>query len=544
MLRSAATERSSSDSARTGSGGRSSVSTLVRSEPSPARARDPGAGLELLAGSQPTRRRGRRTERAPHRRYGRPTPARPSEPRRRQREGHCRLSTRRVVAVTRGCGRLAGCARGDVYSVVVVDSAKRRVLDRRRLAGSVLAVDRTAGNLAILLGPSRGIGVARLALVGAAGEVRAVTLSGVRAGGQRTQPGVRGYPVVFRSVVPALAVGPDGCTAAVVSSDFRLTTVDLRTLWVGPQRPLRMTSAVTAPVPAGVVLHGAWLDGGRIAVWGKAATAFVDAEGGAGTRERPLGLRVYRRAQRRPAQHRVSCDFGNHHGRRASGLGYAPDDASGIGLVGLTAEGRRLFHVWARAPRRRIRLGRIRVCVLRGVTAGILRSWPSPRPGRPRSACRFAAAPGDGPATSLRSSGRRYAPRMADTERRIHETTAEKLAWLEEQRAGALHAGSEAAEERQRLAGKLLAPVLAQALRPGHVRRAPPLRPPPRGRVRHGRAPAGRRCGRDRLRRRCSAGAVMVFSQDFTVFGGSLSEAVAEKVCKVPRPGREVRPVR
>src|SRR5215475_12393100 len=46
---------------------------------------------------------------------------------------------------------------------------------------------------------------------------------------------------------------------------------------------------------------------------------------------------------------------------------------------------------------------------------------------------------------------------MADTERGTHETTAEKLAWLEEQRAASLHAGSAAAEERQRAAGKLLA---------------------------------------------------------------------------------------
>src|SRR6185369_16688627 len=36
----------------------------------------------------------------------------------------------------------------------------------------------------------------------------------------------------------------------------------------------------------------------------------------------------------------------------------------------------------------------------------------------------------------------RYAPPMADTARRIHETTAEKLAWLEEQRVGSQHTGS------------------------------------------------------------------------------------------------------
>jgi propionyl-CoA carboxylase beta chain len=34
---------------------------------------------------------------------------------------------------------------------------------------------------------------------------------------------------------------------------------------------------------------------------------------------------------------------------------------------------------------------------------------------------------------------------------------------------------------------------------------------------------------------------VFVFSQDFTVFGGSLSEVFAEKICKVMDLGAEVR---
>jgi propionyl-CoA carboxylase beta chain len=122
---------------------------------------------------------------------------------------------------------------------------------------------------------------------------------------------------------------------------------------------------------------------------------------------------------------------------------------------------------------------------------------------------------------------------MADTERRIHETTREKLAWLEEQRAGALHAGSEAAEEKQRAAGKLLARERAEKLcDPGTFVELDRY-------VRHretefgmdARRPAGDAVVTgygEVLGRR-----VMVFSQDFTVFGGSLSEAVAEKVCKI-----------
>src|SRR4051794_30360254 len=122
---------------------------------------------------------------------------------------------------------------------------------------------------------------------------------------------------------------------------------------------------------------------------------------------------------------------------------------------------------------------------------------------------------------------------MADTERRIHETTAEKLAWLEEQRSGALHAGSEQAVAQRREAGKLLARERAQQLCDAgtfvELDRY----------VRHretefgmdARRPAGDAVVTgygEVLGRR-----VMVYSQDSTVFGGSLSEAVAEKVCKV-----------
>src|SRR3954465_9096648 len=122
---------------------------------------------------------------------------------------------------------------------------------------------------------------------------------------------------------------------------------------------------------------------------------------------------------------------------------------------------------------------------------------------------------------------------MAETERGTHETPAEKLAWLEEQRAGALHAGSEKAEERQRAAGKLLARERAERLcDPGTFVELDRY-------VRHRESSFGM------LERRPPGDAggtgdgeilgprVFVFSQDFTVFGGSLSEVVAEKICKV-----------
>src|SRR6266508_3255740 len=116
---------------------------------------------------------------------------------------------------------------------------------------------------------------------------------------------------------------------------------------------------------------------------------------------------------------------------------------------------------------------------------------------------------------------------------RIHETTREKLEWLEELRDQAEHAGSEQSVAKQREAGKLLARERAQRLLdPGSFVELDRY-------VRHREPNFGM------LERRPYGDAVVtgygtifgrkvfVFSQDFTVFGGSLSEVFAEKICKV-----------
>ena len=121
-----------------------------------------------------------------------------------------------------------------------------------------------------------------------------------------------------------------------------------------------------------------------------------------------------------------------------------------------------------------------------------------------------------------------------------HRTTAartrrprEKLEWLRELRHEALHAGAERAVERQRSAGKLLARErVERLLDPGSFVELDRY-------VRHRESNFGM------LERRPYGDAVVtghgtifgrrvfVFSQDFTVFGGSLSEVFAEKICKV-----------
>src|SRR6201987_2176620 len=114
-----------------------------------------------------------------------------------------------------------------------------------------------------------------------------------------------------------------------------------------------------------------------------------------------------------------------------------------------------------------------------------------------------------------------------------HETTADKLAWLEELREEARHAGSEKAVQKHHDAGKLLARERAERLcDPGSFVELDRY-------VRHRESNFGM------LERRPYGDAVVtgygtifgrrvfVFSQDFTVFGGSLSEVFAEKICKV-----------
>ena len=114
-----------------------------------------------------------------------------------------------------------------------------------------------------------------------------------------------------------------------------------------------------------------------------------------------------------------------------------------------------------------------------------------------------------------------------------HDTTQAKLEWLRELRDKALHAGSEQAVQRRREEGRLLARERAEKLcDPGSFVELDRY-------VRHRESNFGM------MDRRPYGDAVVtgygtifgrkvfLFSQDFTVFGGSLSEVFAEKICKL-----------
>ncbi len=114
-----------------------------------------------------------------------------------------------------------------------------------------------------------------------------------------------------------------------------------------------------------------------------------------------------------------------------------------------------------------------------------------------------------------------------------HETTEEKLAWLRELSEAAANAGAEKAIARQHDRGKLLARErIDLLLDPGSFVELDRF-------VRHREIEFGMRENRpwgDAVVTGYGTvfgRPVCVFSQDFTVFGGSLSEVFAEKVCKV-----------
>src|SRR3954454_21438789 len=117
------------------------------------------------------------------------------------------------------------------------------------------------------------------------------------------------------------------------------------------------------------------------------------------------------------------------------------------------------------------------------------------------------------------------------TRQKVPETFEEKLAQLEERREQAIHSASEDAVSKQHARGKLTARErVEKLLDPGSFRELDTF-------VRH------RTHAFDMDRKRPGGEAVVsghgtidgrpvcVFSQDFTVFGGSLGEVMAEKMC-------------
>jgi len=184
--------------------------------------------------------------------------------------------------------------------MLVLDPHARRVLQRQRLPGPVLASGHLPDGLVLLLAPSQGIGPATLALVDDDARIRTVTLSGIAAGSESVETG--GLPV-DRQALPGLAVDPAGRRAYVVAAGALVAEVDLTTLRVGyhrlatPTSPLRrLANWLLPPAQAkgatdGPARHALWLGEGLLAVAGLDAEASNTRQG---AREvlRPSGLEL------------------------------------------------------------------------------------------------------------------------------------------------------------------------------------------------------------------------------------------------------------
>ncbi len=210
-------------------------------------------------------------------------------------------------------------------------------------------------------------------------------------------------------------------------------------------------------------------------------------------------------------------------------IGAVGERFDGSGPTGLAGE-RSSDRVADRACRLRLRHGP--GCA--GAWRRLVGRAPADRcPGASRRRRFRARPPGDRGADRDARARRRGAIESRAVRQKFPETHEEKLAYLRELREQAIHSASEEAVAKQHEKGKLTARErVLKLLDPGSFEELDTF-------VRH------RTYEFDMQKRRPWGDAVVtgwgtiderpvvVFSQDFTVFGGSLGEVMAEKMCKV-----------
>lgn len=141
-------------------------------------------------------------------------------------------------------------------ALVVVDAARRRLVERIALDGHVHAHTVAGGRLVLLVAPDETIGPARLLVVDPTLGLREVSLGRVRAGSE-------GDTVAM----PGLAVDPSGRHAWVFAVDTT-AVVDLQTLGVEHFAAPRAPASSTKGERLGSVRHAVWIGAGRIGVTG------------------------------------------------------------------------------------------------------------------------------------------------------------------------------------------------------------------------------------------------------------------------------------
>jgi hypothetical protein len=204
------------------------------------------------------------------------------------------VGSRQVVAAAAEC-----CGLGPT-TLVAVDTVKRKVVARRRLAGSLQAAAHVPKRLVLLLGPKVGVGPSRLVVVGPRATVRTVGLDRIRSGRDRETEASR--IVAYSS--PALVTDPDGRTAYVLGSGSEAAEIDLATLAVtyhSLSRPVSLlgrldgwleAAAQAKGAPDGPTRNAIWLGNGVLAVYGADDHATVDAAGIPQVTSTPAGLQL------------------------------------------------------------------------------------------------------------------------------------------------------------------------------------------------------------------------------------------------------------
>jgi hypothetical protein len=180
--------------------------------------------------------------------------------------------------------------------LLIIDLARRAVLARRALRGTVQRVARTPREVVLLVAPAQEVGPARLAVADDRGAVRIARLERIPAGVKLVDR--KDYRI--EQSVPGLAVDSEGRRAFIVGPGL-VAEVDLSSLEVSYQElkpaaaPLaRLLDWLDPPAYAkgasGPTRSARWLGGGILAVSGADEETFTDADGETQTRVRPAGL--------------------------------------------------------------------------------------------------------------------------------------------------------------------------------------------------------------------------------------------------------------
>src|SRR5919204_354308 len=249
----------------------------------------------------------------------------------------------------------------DGTRIAWVDPTTGEVTKRARLGVAPYQAVSGGGRLVLLLPPRKGIGTARLEIVGADGRTRVVRLPKIRIGS--TVPGGR---TAFRRIQPGLALAPETGHAYVVGTDSVVADVDVRSLRVSNHSLVRrslaarlgawLVPAAEAKMLAGPALHAQWLGDGLLAVAGTSYSATIgkNSETYSAT---PLGLRIVdvrTWTQRTLDAGADGFAIGNGallaFGVRSKFGTTTPTVVSGMGVAAYGTDGSRRFHLLPTVP--------------------------------------------------------------------------------------------------------------------------------------------------------------------------------------------------